>query len=412
MKAKRLLTVSLLLVLKTVIYGQTPNCPGSNIVYTLTPASCTSCVDASISGIITNASGNSGSYLLIGQNPAPTLTNVNIPYPNYFNLLYSNNTFSINGLYPGSNYTILAIPNYTVYNTPSGGMVGPNLVNNFDFSSNYNGFASDYSKLPLSPTVNIIPIDSGRIWAVASPSVYYNFWGGTGYGGSGNFLLVDGAKEIYYNLPYYNPNYQVKEYRSFWTQTITVTPNTLYNLNYYYQNLNVNNNNKNSSICVEINNQWVDINPLNNFPVNTWLNRNLHWFSGSATSAVIKLKDRNAYWQNGIDCDFGIDNILFREVYVPCIINSNPLTTSTIENDNVKSTIRIYPNPISNNLFINSETAITKIEILNSIGQLMLSKENINTISTTLDVSQLPTGIYFVQLQSADRMVTKKIVKE
>ncbi len=72
----------------------------------------------------------------------------------------------------------------------------------------------------------------------------------------------------------------------------------------------------------------------------------------------------------------------------------------------------IFPNPTTNQLYISSQAIISKAEVLNNIGQKILSKNNINATKTSIDLNMLPVGIYFVQLQTNEGTVTKKIIKE
>jgi Leucine-rich repeat (LRR) protein len=71
--------------------------------------------------------------------------------------------------------------------------------------------------------------------------------------------------------------------------------------------------------------------------------------------------------------------------------------------------IRLYPNPATSQLSINSELKIERIEIMNILG------ETVKTIvdpSNTVDVSELTDGVYFLKLQTDKNVVSKKFIKE
>lgn len=71
--------------------------------------------------------------------------------------------------------------------------------------------------------------------------------------------------------------------------------------------------------------------------------------------------------------------------------------------------IRIYPNPVSDNLEINIPRDInsTSVKIINSIGQLMEE-----SLSTSIDLSHLTKGIYFIQIElTSGELITKKVLK-
>lgn len=71
--------------------------------------------------------------------------------------------------------------------------------------------------------------------------------------------------------------------------------------------------------------------------------------------------------------------------------------------------INIYPNPVRDNLEINIPEDInsTSIKIINSIGQLMEE-----SLSTSIDLSHLTKGIYFIQIElTSGELITKKVLK-
>lgn len=75
--------------------------------------------------------------------------------------------------------------------------------------------------------------------------------------------------------------------------------------------------------------------------------------------------------------------------------------------DNTNIDFALYPNPSQNTLFIESQTSVDAVKIYNLQGQL------ITEISTSsVDVSYLSTGLYFVQVIADGKSDTKKFVKE
>jgi CubicO group peptidase (beta-lactamase class C family) len=78
-----------------------------------------------------------------------------------------------------------------------------------------------------------------------------------------------------------------------------------------------------------------------------------------------------------------------------------------LEND--LSEINVFPNPVNNQLNIfGFNKSNYAIEIYNTIGQVQLSVNNINTV----DVSDLAKGIYFVKIQVENQSKIMKFVKE
>ncbi len=72
----------------------------------------------------------------------------------------------------------------------------------------------------------------------------------------------------------------------------------------------------------------------------------------------------------------------------------------------------IYPNPASSSITIEStNTEVQSIKIVDVLGQEIYYIQTQNN-KTEIGVSQLPSGIYIVQLQSKKAVVSKKFVKE
>ena len=91
------------------------------------------------------------------------------------------------------------------------------------------------------------------------------------------------------------------------------------------------------------------------------------------------------------------------------VASSASLNVNEVNNDN--SRIVIYPNPTKNIVTISSSINIDSIEIIDiSSKQLMTTK--VNTNETSVDISNLSAGIYFVKVYSEFGVKTEKIMKE
>ena len=90
------------------------------------------------------------------------------------------------------------------------------------------------------------------------------------------------------------------------------------------------------------------------------------------------------------------------------IVTENTLSS---ENFNLKSNIKIYPNPANEILNIFSDkTSIKSISIVNMIGQKLISKE-INSNDFKINISNLSLGSYFIQLNTSNGNKVIKFVK-
>ncbi len=73
------------------------------------------------------------------------------------------------------------------------------------------------------------------------------------------------------------------------------------------------------------------------------------------------------------------------------------------------NTTKIYPNPATNSITIQSENNIKNIKVYNNLGQLVLT----NNSSNKIDISPLEHGIYFVKIISDNnQIIFKKLIKE
>ena len=74
-------------------------------------------------------------------------------------------------------------------------------------------------------------------------------------------------------------------------------------------------------------------------------------------------------------------------------------------------TISYSPNPVIDVLVIKSNESIENITVFNTLGQLLFTLiENANEFS--VDLSNLPTGSYFIKAQTADKNQILKVIKK
>jgi CubicO group peptidase (beta-lactamase class C family) len=96
---------------------------------------------------------------------------------------------------------------------------------------------------------------------------------------------------------------------------------------------------------------------------------------------------------------------LQRDIYN--FLNNNK--TSITETD-LNNSVSIYPNPTSNILNVNTTLQNFQVSVSDVTGQLIFDKKN----SYTIDVSELPTGLYVFRLEDLNSMttITKKFIRE
>jgi len=80
-----------------------------------------------------------------------------------------------------------------------------------------------------------------------------------------------------------------------------------------------------------------------------------------------------------------------------------------IAENQIDSSVKIYPNPVNRTLNIESVNNINMIYIYNIYGSIV-SKINVNTKHQQIDVSNFRTGTYMIQLHTDNGVITNRVV--
>ncbi len=102
---------------------------------------------------------------------------------------------------------------------------------------------------------------------------------------------------------------------------------------------------------------------------------------------------------------WGVDaiNIKMFRIQLPA-----KLATDEVKN-HVETTL--FPNPVSNELNIDSKDNIKEVTVFNLIGQQLFSKKG-NSKTSKIDVSNLKSGIYIVEVKTDKTSKTYKVIKK
>jgi Secretion system C-terminal sorting domain len=76
-----------------------------------------------------------------------------------------------------------------------------------------------------------------------------------------------------------------------------------------------------------------------------------------------------------------------------------------------KTHYRLYPNPVSHELSLESTTDVKNIVLLNALGQIVLKNTEGGIQSQKLNIGALPTGIYQLNFEINGQIFKEKIVK-
>ena len=81
-----------------------------------------------------------------------------------------------------------------------------------------------------------------------------------------------------------------------------------------------------------------------------------------------------------------------------------------ITSPSLQTTVNVYPNPAKDYIYIDlPEEKIKSVSLYNVLG-VLLKEQKSNAAS--VDISSLPQGMYLLSIETEEKVITKKIVKE
>ena len=84
--------------------------------------------------------------------------------------------------------------------------------------------------------------------------------------------------------------------------------------------------------------------------------------------------------------------------------------TAGVENFNTP--ISIFPNPAKNQITISSSIYNpVSISIIDKVGRIIEKKDCINLVNEVIDIKNVKSGSYFIEIISDDKKYIKKFVK-
>lgn len=94
------------------------------------------------------------------------------------------------------------------------------------------------------------------------------------------------------------------------------------------------------------------------------------------------------------------------------VLVTEPSPLSTNEFD-LKNTTNVFPNPASNNISISSaNNTINSYTITDVSGRTVIPLKQVSSLNTSLDISALNSGLYFVNIETDKGSFSKKIIKK
>jgi hypothetical protein len=183
---------------------------------------------------------------------------------------------------------VVASPTVTTTYTCSGYAPGAESVVNGNFDQGNVGFTSAYQ-------YNNNLFGEGTYYVDSDASLHHENFVGHGHGGTGNFMIVNGATSPGINV---------------WTEQITVVPNTYYAFSTWVCTLA---GTADQVALLQFSINDTQIGNIFSAPpqLNTWQQFYELWYSGSSTSATITILNQNTVVAGN---DFGLDDISFCEI--------------------------------------------------------------------------------------------------
>lgn len=100
-----------------------------------------------------------------------------------------------------------------------------------------------------------------------------------------------------------------------------------------------------------------------------------------------------------------MDNFLIKAVATDSLLEVSQVVAQT--ND-----LAVYPNPAAHTIHIDNQHTIQQILMNDVNGRVVKQVTFDNLASVSVDISDLPAGVYLLTVQSAEGEITKKIVKQ
>ncbi len=103
--------------------------------------------------------------------------------------------------------------------------------------------------------------------------------------------------------------------------------------------------------------------------------------------------------------DYGTDSI-----FAPLKIQVNTCTVG-IDEKELSNDILIYPNPSNDVVHVFSESKIESVQLVDCFGKCLFNNSGNQANQVDFNVSNYAKGIYFLMIQSSDRLITKKFIR-
>jgi len=151
----------------------------------------------------------------------------------------------------------------------------------------------------------------------------------------------------------------------------------------------------------------------NGFPNNTFDSASMHLSTIENPDAIGSACNfhHNSFYLGGHHAFFGLPNM--PNYNLGALMGSSCDTVSGIKSaTNQKAIIEIYPNPATTTINIECDSKQNlNLSIFNIVGECLLQRD-FSSSKEEINISNLPSGLYFIRLNNPEGSVVKKFVKE
>ena len=143
---------------------------------------------------------------------------------------------------------------------------------------------------------------------------------------------------------------------------------------------------------------------------------NLFWYSENEGGFPIAIGETFITPIINIETVYYVENVIIGSNNVQCASERIPVMIGLTGTEEIIQDlgIEIYPNPASDQIIIDIESAsdLQQVELINSIGQTVakITKENLGQQQLMFDVNYLRSGSYTVKLQTTKGIASKIIM--
>lgn len=88
------------------------------------------------------------------------------------------------------------------------------------------------------------------------------------------------------------------------------------------------------------------------------------------------------------------------------------VTSATSVDEIALNSTVVYPNPFQNEFTIAANSALSQVRVFNVLGEEVFVQTNVNTNLVQVSLSELPKGVYQLQLTSGSNSIVKSLIKQ